>query len=994
MNLKSFLRTQLPAFLLLAGSAHAQTAVQGTVLSAEDKSPLPGATVVVEGTTRGTSAGADGRYALEAVPGEVLVFSFVGFEDRKVTYSNQTTIDVELEPQSNSLDEVVVMGYSSQRKTELSSAVVSLDAEQLTDVTSPDIGNMLQGKAAGVLVYNTSGQPGSQATIRIRGTGSITAASDPLYVVDGIIGGTFNPNDVETLTVLKDAGATAIYGSEGAGGVIVVTTKSAKQGQKTTVNFKFSAGVKSVLQGRLKMMDSEELYYTQKSYMPEVLFQAQRPESLLGQDFDWVDAIFRTGVVQNYYASVSGSSGKTNYYVSLDHYSEDGTLINTDFHRTTARINLSTELARSLRMTTRVAYTNSRDYSSSSYQTLEWAYCMVPWDSPYYADGSLIDLNKDTEHAWLSQYRYNPLFAEKYNYAKSHSDDLVGDLQLVWNPTDWLTVSSSNRFNRSGSKYITCIDPRTVGESEHGSLANSLSEGWGISSSNLVKAAHSFGDHNLGGLVGYEYGINKEEYLDVTGQDMPEGMGSMNSTIPFENGGYDLWGEGWSVFAQVQYSYRNKYTLTASFRADASSKFAPRNRVGYFPSVAASWVVSHENWLRDAAWLDLLKLRASYGETGNSSIGSYLYLDSYSFASKYHNKVTAIPVRKANPYLGWETANMTGVGLDASFLGRIDLTLDFYNIINSELLLNVPLSPSTGFFDQTANAGKVRNRGFEIALNTTNVKTRDVTWTTGFNIGFNRNRVLTTPTPEGFLQSSGGNGTVSQQVKVGQDIYSWYMPKWLGVDPGNGDPVWEKVVYDEHGRVTGRIPTNDYSEATNQVVGVATPKFSGGVSTSLRVFNFTLSGVANFVYGNKIFNNDRLTMDADGAFLTHNSVSLDNGLKWKRWEKPGDVATHPKAVAFGNKNSNAVSSRFLEDGSFFRIKNVTLAYDLPEKWVRKMRMQSMRIYVSGDNLATFTRFSGMDPEVDLQGTEYTLAGMYSTPYPVGRTFMFGVDLTF
>jgi hypothetical protein len=269
-----------------------------------------------------------------------------------------------------------------------------------------------------------------------------------------------------------------------------------------------------------------------------------------------------------------------------------------------------------------------------------------------------------------------------------------------------------------------------------------------------------------------------------------------------------------------------------------------------------------------------------------------------------------------------------------------------------------------------------------------------VTWTTGFNIGFNRNRVLTTPTPEGFLQSSGGNGTVSQQVKVGQDIYSWYMPKWLGVDPGNGDPVWEKVVYDEHGRVTGRIPTNDYSEATNQVVGVATPKFSGGVSTSLRVFNFTLSGVANFVYGNKIFNNDRLTMDADGAFLTHNSVSLDNGLKWKRWEKPGDVATHPKAVAFGNKNSNAVSSRFLEDGSFFRIKNVTLAYDLPEKWVRKMRMQAMRIYVSGDNLATFTRFSGMDPEVDLQGTEYTLAGMYSTPYPVGRTFMFGVDLTF
>lgn len=469
-----------------------------------------------------------------------------------------------------------------------------------------------------MLVYNTSGQPGSQATIRVRGTGSISAASDPLYVVDGIIGGSFNPNDIETLTVLKDAGATALYGSEGAGGVIVITTKSAKTGQKTTVNFKLSAGVKSVLSGRLKMMDSRELYDTQKSFMPEVLFNAQRPESLLNRNFDWTDAIFRTGVVQNYYASVAGSSGKTNYFVSIDHYNEEGTLINTKYARTSARVNLSTELYKSLRMNTRVAYTNSRDYSASAYQTLEFAYGLLPWDNPYNADGSAKDLMHDSSLEWLSQNRYNIFYNEQYNYAKSHGNDLSADLQLIWQITPWLSVTSSNRFNTANSKYVVYNDPRTVSESEtvKGSLAHSLSEGWGISTSNLLKATQSWGSHTLTGLVGYEYGINKEEYTDVEGINMPQGMDAMNATLPYTNGGYDIWGEGYSLFAQAQYSYANKYMLTASFRADASSKFAPKNRTGYFPSVSGSWIISKENWFEQSRALRLLKLRASWGQTG------------------------------------------------------------------------------------------------------------------------------------------------------------------------------------------------------------------------------------------------------------------------------------------------------------------------------------------------------------------------------------------
>lgn len=998
MNMKLPQKTLIicATLLLWTVGAYAQPAVRGTVVSAEEQQPLVGVTVFVESDmTRGTSTDTQGNYSIRAAENEVLVFSFIGCETKKETVGSRTVIDVSLRQQSNRLDEVVVMGYSTLSKAELSSSVVTLKGEELTNITTPDVGNMLQGKAAGVLVYNSSGQPGSTATIRVRGTGSISADSKPLYVVDGIIGGSFNPNDIETLTVLKDAGATALYGSEGAGGVIVITTKSAKQGQKTTVNFKLSAGLKQVLSGRMKMMDSKELYETQKSFMPEVLFNAQRPATLLDQNFDWVDAIFRTGVVQNYYASIAGSSGKTQYFVSFDHYNEEGTLINTKYARNTARVNLSTELYRTLKMNTRIAYTNTRDYSASAYQTTEYAYGLLPWDNPYNSDGSPKDLLHDSTLPWLSQNRYNIFYNEKYNYAKSHGNDLVADLQFVWQIAPWLSLTSSNRYNTSNSKWITYNDPRTFSDNDDpkGTLYHSLSEGWGLSTSNLLKANKTWGDHTLNGLIGYEYGINKSEYTNVTGKNMPQGMGSMDASIPYTNGGYDLWGEGYSFFAQAQYSYASKYNLTASFRADASSKFAPKNRTGYFPSVAGSWIISHENWLKDSDVLNLLKIRASWGQTGNSSIGNYMYLDSYTFSSQYQNNVGAVPVRKANPYLGWETADMTSVGVDVSLWGRLEINFDFYNIINKELLLNVPTAPSTGFFEFTDNAGKVRNRGFEVSLATTNISHKNFTWNTTFNIGLNRNEVLWTPSPEGFLQSN-SSGTVTQIVRPGEDIYSWYMPKWLGVDPSNGDPVWEKVIRDENGRQIGTEPTNVYNEAEKQIVGKATPKFSGGFSNSFKFFNFTLDVFCNFVYGNKIFNYDRSIYDNDGAFTNYNMVSMDNGLKWKRWEQPGDAATHPRAVSFGNKNSNAISSRYLEDGSFFRIKNITLAYDFPKKVVHKMHMQGLRIYFSTDNVATFTRFSGMDPEVNLQGSQYTLAGMYSSPYPIGRTYMFGIDLSF
>jgi TonB-linked SusC/RagA family outer membrane protein len=370
-------------FLLFSISIHAQVTIRGTVVSAEDQQPLPGVSVLVKGTTNGTVTDIDGNYTIETATGNVLVFTFVGFVPQEYTVSGQGTINVTLNPDTYMMEEVIVMGYSSQKKAELSSSVVTLSADQLTDVSSSDVGNLLQGKVAGVVVFNSTGQPGADAEIRIRGTGSITADADPLYVVDGVPYGTFNPNDVETITVLKDAGATALYGSAAAGGVIVVTTKSASRNQPTKIDFKARVGQKSPLFGNYKMMDSRELFLMHKEMISPSLFKQMRPFYLIGLDYNWQDAFFSTALQQNYYTSISGSTDRLGYFASVDYYNEDGTLINTNFDRISARLNLNAKLYSNLDMNVRLSYTNSKDQGTSSWTTLNDAYTKMPWDIPY-----------------------------------------------------------------------------------------------------------------------------------------------------------------------------------------------------------------------------------------------------------------------------------------------------------------------------------------------------------------------------------------------------------------------------------------------------------------------------------------------------------------------------------------------------------------------------------------------------------------------------------
>ncbi len=990
-------------FVGVATTFAAPVTVKGKVVSAEDGQGMPGASIVVKGSTAGTITDFDGNFQIEADNGATLVFSFMGYKTQE--HKAAPTLNVVLQADAIMMEEVVSLGYSSMKKTELSSAVVTVSGDALTDVTSSDVGNMLQGKVAGVQVTNSGGQPGNAAEIRIRGTGSITASSSPVYVVDGVMGASFNPQDVETITVLKDAGATGIYGAAAAGGVIVVTTKQGKKNDKLSVDIKATAGAKQALYKNYKMMNSSELYNFHKSLYSKTVFNSQYPKSLLDQDYNWQDEFFRTGSVQDYYVSVKGGSQKVGYYAGLNYYGETGTLKCTGMQKVSGQFSLNADLTKWLDMSVRTSFSRSAVDYAPSWTMLDDAFNKMPWDNPYEVDangnstGNYLYVNGDTRSdnggKWWSQSKWNALHTTQYNYSKSSNFDFNGTLVFNVHFTDWLHFTTTNTYSTGYYKSTEYRDPRAFdSEFSKGYLYNSIGLSNSFGTINILKANGQWGQHSLSGMVGFEYSTWKTEYTNAGGTGMPNGVDALNSTTPYSVGGYEIPGASWATFVQAQYDYAKRYFLTATFRAEASSIFAPKNRVGYFPSVAASWLISNEEFMKDQDVVSFLKLRASYGITGNNNIPSYKYLGTYALNSLYQNQVAATPSRLANPQLHWETANMAAVGIDLTFIKRIDMSIDLYNTDNTGLLLNVPVAPSTGFFEVTKNAGSVRNQGIEYRLDANVLHIGKWNWDIGFNIGFNRNRV--TKTPNGaFLQTT---SSVSQQVKEGQDIYSWYMKEWAGVDPENGDPLWyvvddkEQYVLDANGNKT---TTNDYNATHAKVVGKATPLFTGGLNTQLSWNGIFLSINTNFTYGNKIYNFTRMSTDADGAYVGYNQMSLQNSKQgWTRWEKPGDNATHPKAVLNGNKNSNAISSRYLEDGSFFRIKNLTVGYDFPTKWIEKAKMTRCRIYFSADNLFTATKFSGMDPEISLSTSTYQLAGMYTTTYPVGRTFQGGVEICF
>lgn len=997
--------------LLVVVSAFADINVKGKVIDADNSEPMIGVSVLVKGTTTGTITDFDGNFEISVPDKATLQLSYMGYKTIEIRAVDN--MQIIMESDALQLQEVVSLGYSAVKKAELSSAVVTVSADQLTDVTTPDVGNMLQGKVAGLTVSNAGGQPGDAAQIRIRGTGSINASSAPIYVVDGVMGGVFNPNDVETISVLKDAGSTGIYGASAAGGVIVVTTKSGKKGDKVHVDLRATAGAKQALFGNYRMMNSQELYNFHGQLFSPTVFKLTYPESLLDQDWKWQDQFFRTGVIQNYNVAVHGGSEKVGYYVSLDYFGEQGTLKTTGMQKVTGHASLKADITKWLDMNVKVDFSKSSVDYAYEWFLLGDAYYKMPWDCPYAYDenGQLTNkyvyidngIRPDNGEKWWSQETWNSLQGAQYCYSKSDNFDFAGVLQLNVHFTDWLHFTTTNTFGAGhwlSSKYV---DPRTYhSDYQNGYLGKDAGHSKSFGTTNILKGGYQWDKHSFNAMAGQEFSIWNTEYLSASGVGMPNGVQALNSTSPFANGGYVMPGKGWAAFVQASYDYGKRYFITGTYRAEASSVFGANHRTGHFPSVAASWLISNEDFMKDQKVVSFLKLRASYGITGNSGIPAYQYLSTYSLSALYQNKVSASPSRLANPDLHWETAKMAAVGVDLAFINRINMAIDLYQTDNTDLLLYVPQPPSSGFYEVMKNSGSVRNRGVEFSIDANVVNLNGWRWDIGFNIGLNQNRVTSLP---GYDPKTGKGGeflqqasSVNQQIKVGQDIYTWYMKEWAGVDPANGDPLWYCVDADGNyilDAVGNKTTTNDYNGTLAHAVGKATPLFSGGLNTQLSWKGIFIHMNSNFQYGNKIYNYTRHSSDADGAYLGYNQLSVENSpLGWKRWTQPGDNATHPKASLNGNKNANQISSRYLEDGSYFRLKNLTVGYDFPAPLIKKAHMTKCRIYFSADNLFTASKFSGMDPEITLEKTTYSLAGFYSENYPVGRTFQGGVEISF
>ena len=986
--------------------------ISGKVTDQESGEALPGINVLVKGTTQGTVTDVQGNYNISVDDNvTTLSFSSIGYVTQEVSINGKKTIDVALTPDVKALQEVIVVGYSSKRQSELSSSVATVEEKELKEgVVSQDLGNMLQGKVSGLTISNSGGRPGEQTNIVIRGVGSIGAGYEPLYVVDGVIGGSANPMDIATITVLKDAAATGLYGSRAANGVIIITTKSGQSG-KTKVSYTGSAGPTYHRYGNMEMMNSAEIYARQSAgfqnfydarvaagdpAFSNITFDQYRenvlPSSLLEQDTDWQSLLTRTGLVNQHQLSVSGGSEKTTFYVSGNHYYERGTILDTYYRNLNLRTNLKHQISDRFTLHARInAGADKRPNEPLGGQegTMAQFYNNMPWDPAFEADGITPYNPSAPGNPWVGNARSNHFYNVNHQSDVTRNSRFSTDLQLDAQITDWMSFSTTNRVSYMGSAWRQLLDRNhQLANFENGRISENVSDNYNYLTSNLLNMSQNFGSHTLSGILGQEYNYINYSFTGAVGMDLADGLEALSAAGSPKAVSGNITETGFlSYFGQLDYNYSGKYFLVGSLRRDASSRFGANNRWATFYSIGASWNINNENFLSNSAWIDLLKLRGSYGTTGNANIQPYLSLGTYSFttSSTYNGISGARPSRIENPNLTWEIANNANVGIEFRFLNRFGLEVDVYNRVNKSLLQNVPLSAASGFTNQQRNVGSVRNRGIDLTLNTVLVDGGAFRWEANFNVNINRNKVLSLNNGEDIADGQ-------MRIREGLPIRYFYMKDWAGVDAENGNPLWVRwedaegnIIHGADKKEAARVLTTSvYNQASNLFIRTAYPDFTGGIRSDFYYKNFSLGMLFNFASGQSIYFAARERLDADNNSLNQNQMKLHKD--WVRWEQPGDIATHPKLFS-GGSASNGTSSRYLEDASFFRIQNIRLSYATPGSFYN---FSNLRIFVSVDYLTVLTNFSGADPDVNMENSIIAQAAN-SARFSPTRKFLLGLS---
>ena len=930
-----------------------------------------GANIMIKGTGTGVSTNIDGKFSIEAAAGEELIVSFIGYLTQTIKIDSQKTLNIKLLEDTKTLEEVVVVGYTVQTKSAVTGSVAVVKADKLKDVNTLEVGSMLQGKVSGVYVSGSSGEPGQASKIRIRGKGTLNSSVSPLWVVDGVIVGEdpgLNPNEIDNISVLKDGSATALYGSRAANGVIVVTTKRGEyDANKYSVSV--NAGESLLSTGRLEMMNSQELYDYQKSWNNQSWFT----EELLKHNTDWFKEASKPGLYTNANITYTGSSGRMRSFVMADYYREEGAIKDFTLDRFTFRSNNDVKFTDRFTMSTKISGSLSR--TDSQQRSVYNTYLYLPWDFPYNEDGSI---RSGQEQDWRGRDGINDMYDLQWNWSRSKKLTVDGTINFNYQITDWLHFESNNYIRYISNRSESYTDKRSrSGQSDKGSLSNSNSLLTKQFTNQMIRFEKSFGKHKVNALGAYEYTRHFYESTSAEGRGIQPGREILDVTTGIKSiGGYKDAIATQSALFNANYDYDNRYMGQVSYRMDESSCFGKNNRMGHFFTVSGGWNIQNETFfesLRES--VNQLKVRVSYGSLGNTPGAYYGHYPLYS-SMMYNDEVAYFPSQMGNADLSWEKCYTTNIGIDARFFDRFGVTIDLYNKNTSDLLYYAPLPNISGYTGQYKNVGAINNKGLEISLNADVIRTSKFQWTSDFNIGFNRNRVT---------ELYGGKPELKglKRLEEGRDMDEWYLREWAGVDPANGSPLWYTT--DENGK---RTTTDSYNKADRVYCGSAAPKFTGGWMNSFSYKGFTLTANFDFVYGNLHNNQSRELLDSDGAYADYNSMKLKSG--WKRWEKEGDIATHPKAINGGNKNSNKSSSRYLEKGNYFSLRNLSLGYSIPEKLCGKLGLQRVNVSCSADNLFTLTPFSGVSPQLSDSSTD----GYAGTIYPLSRRIVFGLNVSF
>lgn len=984
---------------LLAGIslAVAQTSISGTVLTAEDDEPVIGASILVKGTNASTITDNDGKFSIK-IPegaGRTLVITYIGMERQEVFARNGMV--VKLTSSDQALDDVVVVGYQTIRKEAKTGSIATVKGDDLASIPETSVDKMLSGKMAGVSVSSTNGQPGSAATIRVRGTSSIGAGSDPLYVVDGIpveSGNTgalsnsmnaiamINASDIASVTVLKDAAAASIYGSRAANGVILITTKSGEAG-KSKVTARARYGVTTLANDNdFGMANLQEYIQYQRDARINAGYDVDNPASeyyfplslAAKGGTNWMKELTRNGSLQEYELIASGGTGKTTYYTSLSYNKTEGIVPTVGFEKMQVRANLDTELNKWLKVGTRI---NAGYMKVSDVQNSLLGDSGLAPSNPFYSGMALAPTmpayNEDGSYNFDLPFVFNinPLAAIKGSDKYDKQYKFNGTAYLEWKPIKQLTFRTNNsvEYAYTNSRQFS---PAFINKTSFGASLNTADVQYRLlTTSNTVTYDDLFNDvHSLNIMLGqeantYEYSHNQAISYHVNEQRPYHSVGVSVEDQTARDGLTQT--AMVSFFGVAEYSYDGRYYIKGSLRTDGSSKFGPDRRWGTFWAASASWNIHNEAFMQDIKnVLNVLKLRYSYGVNGNDNIAAYAHYGLYS--DIVYNGITGqLPSQLQNRKLTWETNKTHNIGVDFRLFDRLSGSIDWYTRRTEDMLIDSPLPYTTGFSSQAQNVGQIRNSGIEVQLDADIFNTNDFKWTAGVNFAANRSKVLELAPGQDFI------GTSLRYV-VGEQLYTYWLYDYAGVNPQNGNALWRN----EEG-----LLTENSNDARRINAGSPEPLWTGGFNTELSWKGLSLGIQLEARYGNKVLNQDRSLFESDGYYGDQNI--------WKGalnyWKQPGDMNVLPKPVYNNASNSMQTSTRYLEDGSYLRIKDITLAYNLPSKWTKKALMSGVRIYASALNLYTFHNMNYWDPE---HGT----TGATVISYPMTRSMIVGVDITF